>query len=211
MKIKTLFVDDKASIRDAIKVLFSTVNDIELVADLPNAIGLEDAIARMDIDILLMDIDMPGVGGIEAVRRIRNKGIEIPIIMLTVFEDEEKIFNAIRAGANGYLLKNTKPSKIVDAVRDVYNGGASFTPIIAKKVLRYFQISKSEENNYNLSPREKEVLSHLVKGRQYKVIAQAMNISYETVRSHMKSIYSKIHVTSLTEAVAKTINEKLLD
>ena len=211
MKIKTLFVDDKASIRDAIKVLFSTVNDIELVADLPNAIGLEDAIARMDIDILLMDIDMPGVGGIEAVRRIRNKKIEIPIIMLTVFEDEEKIFNAIRAGANGYLLKNTKPSKIVDAVRDVYNGGASFTPIIAKKVLRYFQISKSEENNYNLSPREKEVLSHLVKGRQYKVIAEAMNISYETVRSHMKSIYSKIHVTSLTEAVAKTINEKLLD
>ena len=212
MKINVLIVDDKAAIRDALETLFSGVPDIVVVRSKENALGLPEYIKQQSIDLILMDIDMPGISGIQAVEEIRKKGLELPIIMLTVFEEENKIFKSIKAGANGYLLKNTPPRKIIESIRDVYNGGASFTPIVAKKVLNYFQKPVTPAaNKYNLSKREREVLASLVEGNPYKLIASELGISYETVRSHMKSIYRKIHVSSLTEAVAKTINEGLLE
>ena len=210
MKIRILIVDDKASIRDALETLFIGIPDIEVTGSKENALGLAEWLKKQPVDLILMDIDMPGISGIHAVEEIRKKGLTLPIIMLTVFEDEDKIFKSIRAGANGYLLKNTPPRKIIDSIRDVFNGGASFTPLIAKKVLNYFQKPADQTNKYNLSKREREVLASLVDGNPYKLIAAELGISYETVRSHMKSIYSKIHVSSLTEAVAKTIKENLL-
>jgi len=207
--MKLVLIDDNAQIRESLKYLFSGVPDIECVAAFENALNLENSEEAKQADILLMDIDMPGISGIQSVIQLRKAGWVVPIVMLTVFEDEQKIFAAIRAGANGYLLKNSKPEDIVKGVRDVLKGGASFTPIVAKKGLNYFQTPV--KNKYKLTKREREVLSHLVYGKVYKVIAKEMNISYETVRSHMKSVYRKIHVSSLSEAVAKAIKEKIVE
>ncbi len=131
--------------------------------------------------------------------------------MLTVFDDDEKVFAAIKAGAGGYILKNAEPNNLLHAISEVYNGGAPMTPDIARKVLHQFQtILPGEKEEYNLSPREKEVLRLLVDGLSYKMIAGKFNITYDTVRAHMKKIYEKLHVASMTEAVAKAINQKLL-
>ncbi|MEM9545874.1 MAG: response regulator transcription factor [Bacteroidota bacterium] len=204
-----ILVDDSKHIRDSLKYLFVGVPDINCTATFENALTLNDSELAREAEVILMDIDMPGINGIEAVTQLRKAGWTTPIIMLTVFEDEQKIFAAIRAGADGYLLKNSRPEDIIKAVRDVRNGGASFTPQVAKKVLSYFQTPV--KNEYNLTTREKEVLTQLVHGKVYKYIAQDMNITYETVRSHMKNIYRKIHVTSMSEAVAKAIREKIVD
>ena len=207
--MKIIIVDDNSFIRESLKILFSGIHDIECLGAFENAISLEEKELAQQADVILMDIDMPGISGIQAVTQLRKIEWTVPIIMLTVFEEEQKIFAAIRAGANGYLLKNSKPEDIVKSIRDVYNGGASFTPLIAKKVLNYFQTPP--KNEYNLTTREKEVLTYLVNGNVYKIIAKEMNISYETVRSHMKNIYRKIHVSSLSEAVAKAIKEKIVE
>ncbi len=207
--MKLILVDDNEQIRESFKYLFSGIHDIDHIGSFENALSLLGNETAEKSDLILMDIDMPGISGIEAVTRIRKAGWTTPIIMLTVFEDEQKIFAAIRAGANGYLLKKSKPEDIIKGIRDVYTGGATFTPIIAKKVLKYFQVPL--KNEYNLTARENEVLTALVYGKVYKDIALELNISYETVRSHMKNIYRKIHVTSLSEAVAKAIKERIVE
>ena len=130
--------------------------------------------------------------------------------MLTVFDDDEKVFAAIKAGASGYILKNAEPQNLLHAISEVYNGGAPMTPGIARKVLHQFHDTLPEEKkDYHLSAREKEVLWLLVEGLSYKMIAGKLNITYDTVRAHMKKIYEKLHVASMTEAVAKAINQKL--
>lgn len=207
--MKLIIVDDNEQIRESFKYLFSGIPDIDHIGSFENALPLLENKTAMSAELILMDIDMPGISGIEAVKRIRKVGNTTPIIMLTVFEDEQKIFAAIRAGANGYLLKKSKPDDIIKGIRDVYAGGASFTPVIAKKVLKYFQTPL--KNEYNLTLRENQVLTALVNGKVYKDIASDLNISYETVRSHMKNIYRKIHVTSLSEAVAKAIKERIVE
>ena len=131
--------------------------------------------------------------------------------MFTVFDDDEKVFAAIKAGAGGYILKNAEPRNLLNAISEVYNGGAPMTPGIARKVLQQFQHLQPDaiKEDYHLSLREKEVLSLLVDGLSYKMIAGKLNITYDTVWAHMKKIYEKLHVTSMTEAVAKAINKKL--
>ena len=157
-----------------------------------------------------MDIDMPGMNGIEAVKVIRNNFPTVQVLMFTVFDDDEKVFAAIKAGAGGYILKNAEPQNLLHAISEVYNGGAPMTPGIARKVLLQFQDMLPDENkDYHLSQREKEVLALLVEGHPYKMIASKLNITYDTVRAHMKKIYEKLHVASMTEAVAKAINQKL--
>ncbi|MEL6987309.1 MAG: response regulator transcription factor [Bacteroidota bacterium] len=208
--IKIIIVDDKLSIRESLSMLLEGVPDIEVIGMFENALHVNDSIKSLCPDLVLMDIDMPGINGIQAVANVRKAGNPIPIIMLTVFEDEERIFEAIRSGANGYLLKNINPQQIISAIRDVNKGGASFTPSVAKKVLNYFQSPIVKPKDYKLTNRERQVLAALVNGKAYKEIAEELHIGYETVRSHMKKIYAKIHVNSLTEAVAKTIREKIL-
>jgi DNA-binding NarL/FixJ family response regulator len=158
-----------------------------------------------------MDIDMPEINGVEAVKLIRKVNEHIPVIMLTVFDDNENIFNAICAGASGYILKRYASEEIPSAIRDVMSGGAPMTGSVARKVLQMVPVAKNEEReNYDLSKRETELLQLLVNGFSYKMIGFEMNISIDTVRSHIKKIYDKLHVHSATEAVSLAIKKRIV-
>lgn len=177
-----------------------------------NCHTVEADIARLEPDVVLMDIDMPIANGIEGLKRIKKVAPGIFIIMQTVFEDEEKIFQAIHAGADGYFLKKTPPDKLIEGIRDVLEGGAPMTPLVAKKVLGIFQqqtVAK-KENHFDLTDREVEILAMLTKGMSYKMIADAKSIKFHTVNAHLKNIYEKLHVHSATEAVAKAFDQRLV-
>ncbi len=208
--IKVIIFDDNDSLRDSVAMLLQNTSDFTLAGAYAHCLDVIENIKDTRPDVVIMDIDMPGMNGIEGVRLIRKNFPTVQILMLTVFDDDEKVFAAIKAGAAGYLLKNAEPGNLLHAISEVYNGGAPMTPGIAKKILNQFQaILPDEENDYHLSIREKEVLGLLVDGRSYKMIAGKLNITYDTVRAHMKKIYEKLHVASMTEAVAKALNQKL--
>lgn len=161
-------------------------------------------------NVVLMDIGLPGMSGIEGIRKLKSKYPSLIFIMLTVYEEDNKIFESMRAGAVGYLLKKSPLEKIIDAIKDVYSGGAPMTPIIARKVLNYFSYADIKAKEYKLTFREVEILQQLVKGARYKSIAGNLFISLDTVRSHIKNIYEKLHVNSKSEAVAKALKDRLL-
>jgi DNA-binding NarL/FixJ family response regulator len=208
--IKVIMFDDNESLRDSVSMLLQDTNDFTLIHSYSDCLDVIDNIKETQPDVVLMDIDMPGMNGIEGVRLIRKHFSTVQILMLTIFDDDEKVFSAIKAGAGGYILKNAEPKNLLVAISEVYNGGAPMTPGIAKKVLHQFQHLQPEEikEDYHISVREKEVLALLVDGLSYKMIAAKLNITYDTVRAHMKKIYEKLHVTSMTEAVAKAIKQK---
>ncbi len=208
--IRVIIFDDNEPLRDSVAMLLQDSPDFSLEGSYAHCLDVIDNIRETKPDVVIMDIDMPGMNGIEGVKLIRRNFPTVQILMLTVFYDDEKVFAAIKAGATGYLLKNVEPGTLLQAISEVYNGGAPMTPGIARKVLNQFQNYQSgEEKDYRLSVREKEVLGLLVDGYSYKMIAAKLNITYDTVRAHMKKIYEKLHVTSMTEAVAKAINQKL--
>ena len=205
--IKVILFDDNELLRDSISMLLEDDGDFDLVASYANCLDVVANIQQTKPDVVIMDIDMPGMSGIEGVKLIRKNFPTVQILMQTVFDDDEKVFAAIKAGAAGYILKNTEPKNILQAIREVYTGGAPMTPSIARKVLLQFQ--EPQKDDFNLSARESQVLGYLVQGFSYKMISDKMNITYDTVRAHMKKIYEKLHVSSMTEAVAKAINQKL--
>jgi DNA-binding NarL/FixJ family response regulator len=208
--IKVIIFDDNDSLRDSVSMLLHDNADFTLAGSYSHCLDVTENIMETKPDVVIMDIDMPGINGIEGVKLIRKNFPTVQILMLTVFDDDEKVFAAIKAGAGGYILKNAEPVNLLHAISEVYNGGAPMTPGIARKVLLQFQTFLPEEKTeYNLSLREKEVLGLLVNGLSYKMIAGKLNITYDTVRAHMKKIYEKLHVASMTEAVAKAINQKL--
>ena len=209
-RIKVIIFDDNDSLRDSVAMLLKESGDFTLDGAYADCLDVTSNIRNTKPDVVIMDIDMPGMNGIEAVKVIRNNCPTVQVLMFTVFDDDEKVFAAIKAGAGGYILKNAEPQNLLHAISEVYNGGAPMTPGIARKVLLQFQNMLPDENkDYHLSQREKEVLALLVEGHPYKVIASKLNITYDTVRAHMKKIYEKLHVASMTEAVAKAINQKL--
>jgi DNA-binding NarL/FixJ family response regulator len=159
-----------------------------------------------------MDIEMPGINGIEAVHLIKNEFPEIKILMETIFDDDEKIFSSICAGAEGYILKHTSPAEIMEAIREIFEGGSPMTPAVANRVLKMVKEQPGNRSSdlFNLSPREKEILSCLVKGMSYKMIADTCFISIETVNVHIKSIYKKLQVHSKSEAVVKAIQGRIV-
>ena len=161
-------------------------------------------------DVVLMDIEMPNVDGISGVGKIKKVFPQIRIIMQTVFEDEGKIFASLQAGADGYILKNASAEKIIQSIREVNSGGASMTPSVALKVIKFFNQNKNPVSDYNLTPKEKEVLSLLAEGNSYKMVADKLDISFFTVNTHVKKIYEKLHVHSLGEAVSMAIKNKLV-
>ena len=156
-----------------------------------------------------MDIDMPGASGIDGVAAIKAVRPQTAVIMYTVFEDDDRLFQCLCAGADGYLLKKTPPAQLFNAIHDVMQGGAPMSPIIARKVLASFK-HKQNPRQYNLSHRETEVLELLIKGYSIKIIASELSVAFDTVRSHLKNIYQKLHVSCGKEAIAKAINEKIV-
>jgi DNA-binding NarL/FixJ family response regulator len=212
MPVRVVIFEDRKPVRDAIALLIEGTSGLELAGAYPDCNQLLHNIRSAKPDVVLMDVEMPGMNGIEAVKLLKENFPGITVIMQTVFEDDEKIFDAICNGASGYLLKDTPPARLMESIIEAHNGGAPMSPSIAKKTLNLFQkfLSSTGKQNYNLSPREKEILEWLVKGYSYKMIADACNISFDTVRSHIRNIYEKLHVASMTEAVAKALKERLV-
>ena len=210
--IRVVLFDDNELIRDSVKLLFEEKEDFTLVGSFPSCNQLIQNIEQSKPDVVIMDIDMPGVDGIEGVKLIRKNFPCVQILMHTVFDNDEKIFAAIKAGAGGYILKNAKSQSLFSAVAEVYTGGSPMTPGIARRVLMQFQKTETgADKNYRLSPREQQVLALLVQGLSYKMMADKLDITYSTIRAHMKKIYEKLHVSSMTEAVAKAIGQKLFE
>lgn len=210
--IRITIFDDNKRFRESIGLLFETNPGFDVVGSFPDVLTVIENIEESVPDVVLMDIDMPSVNGISAVKKVQGKFPKLPIIMLTSFDEDDKVFQSICAGAMGYLLKNTQPANLIEAVREVYSGGAPMTPSIARKMMLHFQQQNSAagKNDYNLSEREKDVLAQLVKGLSLKQIADELFVSRETIKTHVKNIYAKLHVSCATEAVAKTLKEKLL-
>jgi DNA-binding NarL/FixJ family response regulator len=202
--ITVAIVDDDKDVRDGIAVLINGTAGYQCVGAYSNAEEAVDQIPRFAIDVVLMDINMPQVSGIECVTKLKLRQPSLQIMMLTSFEDDEKIFQSLLAGASGYLLKKTPPAKLLEAIEEIHNGGSPMSNQIARKVVETFQRGKSvADETIGLTQREQEILSHLAKGYRYKEIADALFISVETVRTHLRNIYDKLHVRSRTEAVLK--------
>jgi DNA-binding NarL/FixJ family response regulator len=202
--------DDSKSIRDALGALLGTTPGIGLCGCFPNADRLRERIAACKPEVVLMDIDMPGMNGIQAAALLHKEFPRLPVIMLTVFEDEDRVFAALCAGASGYILKNSDPNDLLAAIAEVRSGGAPMSPGIARKVIRFFQrlpTPRSVPEEHGLSQRESEVLQGLVDGLSYKMIAERLQVGFETVRTHVKHIYEKLQVHNNTEAVAKALKD----
>ncbi len=210
--IKVIVYDDNRGRLEGLEMLINQSQGMKCVGTFENCAEVATNINLLKPDVVLMDIDMPKVNGIEGLKLIRKIAPHVMIIMQTVFEDEEKIFDAIRLGAHGYFLKKTSPLKLMEGIKDVMEGGAPMTASVAKKVLEFFQTIPPEKKNeeFGLTDREKEVLSHLVKGLSYKMIGEVCHITWNTVNSHCKNIYDKLHVHSATEAVVKALENKIV-
>ena len=211
MKIKVAIFEDNKSLRQGLYQLINGSEGFECAGAFENCLNLSEDIKNTNPDVVLMDIQMPGINGIEAVRILHEKYPDLKILMQTIFEESDKIFQSILAGASGYILKNTSPSRILDFIKETYEGGAPMSPSVATKVLKMVGQQPVEKNNsFNLSDREKEILSCLVKGMSYKLIADACFISIDTVRGHIRNIYEKLHVHSKGEAIATAIKGKIV-
>ena len=210
--IKVVVFEDNKHLRESLYYLINGTDGFSCVGAFADSNDILFQLKRTLPDVVLMDIEMPGMNGIEAVKIIKQNFPLVQVLMQTIFHDDDNIFNAICAGASGYILKTTSPAGYIDAIKDVYNGGSPMTGSIARRVLELFQknIIPSANHDYQLTPKEKEILQQLVKGKSFKMIADAINVSYETVRTHMKNIYTKLHVNSNTEAVSKVLNEKII-
>lgn len=209
--MKTILIyEDNKDYAESLIAFFQMEDDLEVLGHYENPSKVKTQIVEYNPDVVIMDIDMPKMNGIEALKEIRKTDAEALVLMLTVFDDEDRIFESIQSGANGFLLKESKPKKIIEAIRDVVDGGAPMTGSVARKVLQQFTVVKPKEETADLSKREKEILSFLVNGMSYKMIASTCSISYHTVNAHIRKIYEKMHVNSATEAVAKAMKNRLI-
>lgn len=211
-KVRVIIFDDNSHRRDGLKMLIDAMETMECVGCHEDCRKVLEDIEQAKPDVVLMDIDMPHVNGVEAVEKIRTKYTDLKVLMQTVFEDDNKIFSAICAGADGYILKQRNPSELIDAIFEVMTGGAPMTPIVARKALQLFRKSNSirHSQEFNLSNRELEILELLTKGYSYKMIADKCFISYATVNSHISKIYQKLQVESSAGAVSLAIREGLV-
>ena len=208
-KMKIAVFEDNRKFRESLEFVIVTSNDMELCGSFEDTSRLLQRIEALQPDVVLMDINIPGKNGIDAVKEIKENFPEVNVCMQTVFEDADKIFASLCNGASGYILKNTPPEKIIQAIREVAEGGSFFTPSVAKKVLNNFQKQRQGEF-VQLTEREKEILKHLVDGLSYKMIADKVNLSFHTIHTHLRHIYEKLHVNSKSEAVSKAIKNRLV-
>ena len=214
MNTRIAIFDDNKNIRNSISMLLHSVLSLDVVGTFSDASDCVEKVSGCSPDVILMDIQMPGINGIEAIQLIKEKFPKVQILVQTAYEDDDYIMNAILAGASGYILKSQLNIKLIDAIRELRSEGTYISPIIARKLFTIIQQNTHSKpvfsTSYNLTIREKEVLACIVYGLSHKMVAHELNISYETVRSHVKKIYEKLHVSSLTEVVAKAINQNLV-
>lgn len=211
MQIGIVVYEDNNNLRESLCNLITFSKDLLLLGNYARVDEVTMQVMELQPDVILMDIDMPGINGIDAVKQIRTFNQQVQIIMLTVFDDNRHVLDAICAGASGYLLKKHISDHLLDAIAQVLQGEAPMSPGIARMVIQSMQQSaKPAINNYNLTQREKEILSNLSKGNSYKLIAADLIISIDTVRTHIKNIYQKLQVHTQTEAVSKAVNERLV-
>jgi len=203
MAVRICIYEDNQSLRDALSLLVQTTPDFELAGSFGDCRSLEQQMTALSPHVVLMDIDLPGISGIEATLRLRRKFPQTDVLILTVFDDDDQVFEAIRAGATGYLLKKTPPVRILSAIQEVYEGGAPMSPGIARRVMQSLHRSTNPNDLDQLTPREATILSLLASGKSYKMVAAEAGISIDTARTHIKRIYEKLHVHSVTEAIAK--------
>ncbi|MCC5932070.1 MAG: response regulator transcription factor [Cyclobacteriaceae bacterium] len=210
MAVNTLIYEDNALLRESISSLVSGNPALNFLAAYEDVKQVEEQVKKWKPDLILMDIEMPGRSGIEATQLIRKSNAKVAIIILTVFDDSENVLNAIKAGASGYMLKKHISDRLFIAIEEVMEGGAPMSPGVARLVIQSMH-KPANENLYQLTGREKEILTSLSKGNSYKMIASDLEISIDTVRTHIKRIYEKLQVHSQTEAVSKAINEGLVE
>ncbi|MBK8143341.1 MAG: response regulator transcription factor [Chitinophagaceae bacterium] len=209
--IKVMLYEDNPQLREGLTMLIEGSEGFTVLASFKNCNNVSSEVEAFKPDVILMDIDMPGVNGIEGLKIIRQHNQEVKVLMLTVFDDNKNVFEALKSGANGYVLKKTPPAKLLEYILEAASGGAPMTSSVATQVLKMFsEVQVPQGEDYNLSDREKEVLQHLVNGYSYKMIASDMFIAIDTVRSHIKKIYEKLHVNSKSEAVAKAFKDKII-
>jgi DNA-binding NarL/FixJ family response regulator len=210
MPYQLVIFEDNARLRQSLEILLNDESNFQVAAAYPDCDKAEKIVKKNNADLVVMDIDMPGIGGVEGVRRIKNSHPEVKVVMHTMFDDDNRIFDSICAGADGYLLKNTSPVQLVSALQEVMSGGAPMSPFVAQKVFQHFRQVKTDSEQFKLTAREKEILELLVKGNSYKMIAGKSTVSIDTVKKHLQNIYHKLHVSCGTEAVAKAIQHKIV-
>jgi len=208
--IRVLTYDDSEATRTSIVALIGLSEGFVSVGTFADALHVETQLEELKPDVVLMDINMPGMNGIDATRLIKSLNPNTKVLIQTAFDNDEHVFGSLKAGAEGYLLKSASPDKILKGIEDVYNGGAIMTPSIALRVMRFFQPIAKPSNPYNLTNREKTVLELLSDGLSYKMIAAKMEISYFTVNAHIRKIYEKLHVNSSAEAVSLALKSGIV-
>lgn len=211
--INVVIVEDNNTIRNGLTALINGTNEYNCVGSYSDCESFLAEINKFRIDVVLMDIGLPGISGIEGVKEAKKTLPDLNVLMLTVYEERNVIFEALCAGATGYLVKNTPPVRLLEAIKDAHNGGAPMSSHIARKVITIFQNqteTKTEGPHHNLSDRELDVLNLLAEGNNYQEIADKLFISIDTVRHHIRNIYKKLHVHSQSEAVAKAIKKGII-
>ena len=209
--MKIIIYEDHDGLRDNLSMLIDGTASMSVVGAFPNCKNVTAEVTALQPDLVLMDIDMPEVNGIEGVTRIKLLDPKIAVLMHTVFDDNDKLFAALEAGADGYLLKKTKPDRLIEAIEETHRGGSMMTPSVARRVIKRFnELHLKPTNLYGLSSRESEILKFLTEGYSYKGIAAECFISMDTVSTHLRHIYNKLHVNCATAAVAKAIKERLV-
>ncbi|MDX1911891.1 MAG: response regulator transcription factor [Saprospiraceae bacterium] len=206
MAIRVVIYEDNSNLRGALAALIGGAEGFELAGAFGDCNDVVAQVGALKPNVVIMDVDMPGTNGIEGVSLMKKAHPQVEAMMLTVFDDDDRVFNAVVAGASGYLLKKTPPEQILQAVQELMQGGAPMSPTIARKVLQLFSVKPAQQDSEldKLSAREIEVLQWLSKGFSQKMVATELNISLETVRTHVKRIYEKLHVHSIAEAISKT-------
>jgi DNA-binding NarL/FixJ family response regulator len=206
--ISVAIIEDDKVTRESLESLIRSGEEFEFAGSFSDAESGLEFLGKNPVHIVLVDIHLPVMNGIECVWRLKSQHPEMQFIMCTIFQDDDSVFNALKAGATGYLLKNDNPGKIIDAIREVFDGGSPMTPQIARRVLESFKKPLVDNPLHLLTKRENEMLGLLVKGLRYKEIADKLFISAATVRTHIYNIYQKLHVQSRTDAINKVFGEK---
>jgi len=209
--VRVSIYEDNAKLRDLLELLIGHTEGFAISGSYPDCNNVKDDIKRDQPDVVIMDIDMPGRSGLEGVQLIKELDVNVRVVMHTVFDDDDRLFTCLTNGADGYLLKKDSWAHLVNAIREVYEGGAPMSPGIANRVLKAFRQSKqSSKNDYHITDREHQVLELLARGFSYRMIGIEFSISPETVKRHLKNIYQKLHVQCGPEAVAKAIRERII-